>query len=120
MLSCGSCDAAESALGRLVSARTDQAVAQQVDCSDDEPDAQTLRGVSCDFASLLYSKLVQQMQRTSPEEEEEEAESLKEGIQDFVTMFLPRAVAQGAHDPLSAYVYESLSARYGGAVDERA
>jgi len=119
MLSSGLCDAVEPAWGQLVSARAQQLAERLPYGPEGQGDLKALWNVSRDFASLLYSTLVQQMQKPLQEDEEED-ESLKETVRDFVGMFLPGVVAESPQDPLSAYIYEHLSARCGGALDERA
>lgn len=115
----GSCDGAQSACDRLVSAKAQQAAERLPLSPGQKADPEQLRSVARDFASLLYTTLIQQMQKTVREESEDD-EPLREGVEGFVSMFLPQAVAGNSQDPLSKYIYEHLSARYGDRVDEQA
>jgi len=109
MLSSRSSDALGTTWERLLAAQARGAAEGLSRCVQKGPDAEAMRAVSRDFASVLYSTLWQQMQRTVGRDEEgEEDESFKEGVQDFVGMFLPRAVAGHSQDPLSRYIYEHL------------
>jgi hypothetical protein len=70
-----------------------------------------------DFAAVLYSAAVRQMQRTIGRDEEEDA--MAEGVRDFFGLFLPRALAQHRQDGLSRYLRRQLAAHYGEASDGR-
>ncbi|KPK64326.1 MAG: hypothetical protein AMK73_04740 [Planctomycetes bacterium SM23_32] len=83
------------------------------------PEVKRLRQVSRDFASLFYSMLVRQMQKTVPEDEEDD-NAVKQGVQDFMGMFLPEAVARRPDDALAGCIFGHLRTRYGELLDETA
>jgi hypothetical protein len=121
MLNSGSCDGIGPALNSLISERAEELARRLPFRPDQAADPQTLGAVARDFAELFYSLLVQQMQKTVRQEGEDEEEAVvREGVQDFVGMFLPKAVAGAAQDSLARYIFEHLGSSSGEQVDERA
>ena len=96
------------------------------------PDDEELKKVSQDFASVFYSMAFKEMQESTRVSGEEEADAegeegddeqdspVMQGTQDFVSMFMPQAIAGDSADPLTRYIYNSLKEYYGGALDEKA
>ena len=84
------------------------------------PDDEELKKVSQDFASVFYSMAFKEMQESTRisgdgdedaegEEGDDEADSpIAQGTQDFVSMFMPQAIAGDPTDPLTRYIYNSL------------
>jgi hypothetical protein len=70
------------------------------------------RDVAADFASVLYTQVVKQMQKTMQSDEEESA--LAGGVRDFMSMLLPTAVSRSGNDPVAAYLEQVISRRHGG------
>ncbi|MCK4282856.1 MAG: hypothetical protein KAX44_00960 [Candidatus Brocadiae bacterium] len=118
MLNSGLCETAQHGLDSLLSTRAERLASRLsgVEGTDKKPD--DLAQVSRDFASLLYTVLVQQMQRTVRPEQEEDG-PLSQGVRDFFGLFLPQAVASHPEDALSRYIHQHLGARYGDRLDER-
>ena len=125
---------ASSELGRagieaLTSGRIDLLARRlSAGAGEQPPDDAQLKQVAKDFAAVFYAMAFKEMQQTTrlPGAEEAEGEDeddqspVAEGAQDFVGMFLPRAVAGDGTDPLARYIYDSLKQHYGGALDEEA
>ncbi|MFO7956024.1 MAG: hypothetical protein R6X33_02870 [Candidatus Brocadiia bacterium] len=116
MLSLESCDAVRDGLGLTLGSRVDGLRRSVAPGKGSPADAEELAEVSRDFASVLYTTLVQQMQRTVGRDEEQSVVS--EGVRDFFGMFMPRALAEAQGDPLTGYLQEALSTRYGERLDE--
>ncbi len=118
MLNSGLCETAPYGLDSLLSARAEHLASRLsgVGGTDKKPD--DLAQVSRDFASLFYTALVQQMQRTVSQEQEEDG-PLAQGVRDFFGLFLPQAIASHPKDALSRYIHQHLGARYGDRLDER-
>lgn len=119
MLNSGSCEPVGAALDRLAGQQAEQVLRRLPHPPEGRPDMKVLEGVARDFASLFYSELVKQMQRTLRADNEDDG-PMKQGVEDFFGMFLPRAVADDPDDALARYIYEQLTTRYGGRLDERA
>ncbi len=119
----GSCDGVGPALDGLEASRAVELVRRLPDRARDAKDSPALQGASRDFAALLYTMLVQQMQKTAREEaaeDEDEETAMKDSVDGFVGMFLPQAVAGQAGDPLTDYIHGHLSNRNGGPPDDKA
>ncbi|MHC4479895.1 MAG: hypothetical protein ACYS1C_02865 [Planctomycetota bacterium] len=119
MLNSGSCEGVTEALQHLAEGRLDSLTRRLPYAQDGPVEPELLRQVARDFASLLYSVLFQQMQKTVGRSEEEEG-PLKEGVRDFMAMFLPQAMAEAPADALTRYIHEHLGARHGEQLDESA
>jgi len=117
MLSLESCREHCQLLDLIVSGKADTVI-EALPQSDAAGVPETLQNVARDFASLLYSLLIQQMRKATDSEDEEGA--VAEGAWDLLGMFMPRAVAGGSNDPLSSYVVNQLRGSNGGLVDEAA
>ncbi|MGD2175972.1 MAG: hypothetical protein PVJ27_11260 [Candidatus Brocadiaceae bacterium] len=116
MLNSGLCEPSAHGFDVLLSART-ASLAQRLGGPGrphDEP--QDLEKACRDFASLFYSTLVRQMQRTVREEEDQGP--VTQGAWDFFGLFLPRALASNPDDALSRYIQEQISSRFGEGLDE--
>jgi hypothetical protein len=119
----GSCDGVGPAFDQLTASRAQKIAQRLPDAPQDKQDALEVQRVSRDFASLFYTMLVQQMQKTAREQaydDGEEEGGMRESVDGFVGMFLPQAIAGQSNDPLSTYIYGHLSKRNGGPPDEKA
>ncbi len=119
MLSSGSCDGADLGIEALAAGRAEALVRRLPYDPARPPDEQTLRRLARDFASVFYSMLVKQMQRTVGGDEED-ADAISEGVRDFMGMFLPQVAARHPRDALAEYIFQQVNARYGGRLDESA
>ncbi len=93
------------------------------------PDDAQLKKVAQDFAAVFYSMAFKEMQQSAHLFGSEQGEDggdeddqgpVSQGSQDFVGMFLPKAIAGDAGDPVARYIYDSLKQHYGEALDEKA
>ncbi len=116
MLNSESCDPLPAAL-ESASAERARKLAEGMRAGLNGGSPQTLDKVSRDFASVFYSALVQQMQKTVEDSEDEET-ALSSGVQGFFGMFMPQAIAGQAGDPLAGYIKQSL-ARHGNPADQQ-
>jgi Rod binding domain-containing protein len=119
MLNSGSCDAVEAARARLYAAELQEALRTLPGRASEEAAVEQLRAVSRDFASLFYSMFVRQMQRTLHQDEEDDG-PIRQGVEDFMSMFLPQEAARQADDALAAYIFRHLRARHGELLNESA
>lgn len=128
MLNSESCDGPGWALDGLLSRKLDQVTQSLPPDLADREDVESLKQTARDFATLFYGELVKQMHKSVREdgEEGEEGEEgdeggvIREGADDFFTMFLPQALAETTGDTLTRYVQEQLQSRYGDRLDESA
>jgi Rod binding domain-containing protein len=121
MLNSGSCDRPEWALDGLLSRRLEHATRAAPPDTNSGANADELKRTAEDFAALFYTELVKQMQKTVRDEAQdgEDDAAMREGVDDFLTMFLPQALARSNGDSLAAYVHKQLKLRY-GELDESA
>jgi len=117
MLTSGLCDYDCPVLEYLNSGRADSMLAQLSAAGPSADDKQSLESAARGFASLFYSVLVQQMQKTVQSEENES--TVSQGVQGFFGMFMPQVVGGHAGDPLALYILDQLTKRYGEVVDEQ-
>lgn len=124
MLISESCDGVRPAFDQLTNSRAQRAAQLLRDAPRDEQNALERERVSRDFASLFYTMLVQQMQKTARSQALDDGDEgegqMKESVDGFVGMFLPQAIAGQSKDPLSTYIYGHLSKRNGSPPDEKA
>lgn len=118
MLRSGSCDIAPCALDRYLSGRVDRLAGALACAAESKTGDHKLEEVARDFASLFYSVLVQQMHKTVRQDDEDGP--VAQGVWDFFTMFLPRAIAGQSGDPLTRYIHQGLSTRHGDVFDDSA
>jgi len=116
MLNLELCESARDGLGLALGGRIDGLRRTFAGGKDSPVDAEDIAAVSRDFAAVLYTMLVQQMQRTVGRGEQQSV--VAEGVRDFFGMFMPRAMAESQGDPLAAYLREALSTRHGERIDE--
>lgn len=119
MLSSGLCEGVERALFHSASEQVDAVTRRLPYEPEGPPDPATLRQVARDFASLLYSILVRQMQATVKQDTDDDG-PIKQGVRDFLAMLLPQAVADSPGDVLARYLHQHLSERFGERLDEEA
>ena len=117
MLNSGSCRENGRLPDVLMPGRADVSLRRLARTGQGGADRQALKGAARDFASLFYSILIRQMQKTV--QSDDEGSVVSQGARDFFTMFLPRAMAGQAEDPLARYMVEQLGRRYGDVVDEK-
>ena len=94
----------------------------QPELSDAPDGAASCAKAARGFASVLYSQLFQEMQRTIPQQEDEEGEEETGGIdsaQDFLAMYLPTAMSEQGSDPLSKAIESYMKTQYGETKNER-
>ena len=118
MLNSESCDLGRHGLQGMLSGRID-ALRRTASGSTGSADEQ-LREVSQDFAAVMYSVLVKEMQKTVQVGLDEAEGAFANGARDFMGMFLPRAIAGNPDDALARSIYQSLSSQQGERVDEEA
>lgn len=120
MLNFESCDLARQAADGLAGGRAQQ-WARRLAGGLDAEDTDRLKRLSRDFAGLMYGMLVKEMQEAIRENAAGES-AFADGAQNLFTMFLPRALADSRNDPLSANIYDALTAFQddGGRLDEQA
>ena len=111
MLNSGSCERTETALQHLASGPAGLSTARLRALAGGGQDQETLKAVSRDFAVIFYSALVREMQKTV--RSDEEPGPVEQGVQGFIGLYLPRAIAGSGDDPLARQIYEHLKAAYG-------
>jgi hypothetical protein len=125
----GLCEVGRSGLDALTSNNIDLLASRLAAGAESQPpDDAKLTKVAQDFAAIFYSIAFKEMQQSTsiPGEEgggvdgeSEEDNPVAQGAQDFMAMFLPRAVAGDGSDPLARYIYDSLKQHYVEALDEK-
>ncbi len=116
MLNSGLCEKAHCGLEQALSARVEDLARRAHRPRGEGGGAGEPARTARDFATLLYSSLVRQMQRTVKWTEEDGP--VAQGARDFFGMFLPRCLASQTTDPLTRYVSEQISSQRGDRVDE--
>jgi len=130
----GSCDG-DPALGPELaqSGRIEELARRLPFTAADKTSPQQVEKVARDFVSVLYGAVVREMLNSIPREDggDEEGEEdgdmaadsdsdpVAEGVRDFMTMFMPQALASNKNDPLVKYVEGQLSAKSGEKVNEQ-
>ena len=123
-----------SGLDGLTNSRVEMLARQLGTGQTAAPDDEKLKKTSHDFATVFYSMAYKEMQestRVSDDDgadadaegddggDEEQDSPVTQGTQDFVSMFMPQAMAGDAGDPLTRYIYGSLKQHYGGNFDAK-
>ncbi len=120
MLNYESCDALQAALNRRCQAHLSQgahAIDRKQGCGTAE--GEELMRVSRDFAAVMYTMVIKEMQKTVAADDEAQG-IIGEGARGMIAMFLPQSLAQSPADPVANYVYRQLSGSDGGRLDEQA
>jgi len=102
---------------RLAAAEGDEGVSDEA-----------LKRAAQDFASVFYSLVFKELQQSvravtegdGDEQDSEDGGPMTQGVDDFVGMFLPKAIAGHCGDPLTRYIYDSLKDFYRDGLDESA
>lgn len=120
MLNSESCELGRQALQRLDGARAESLGNALRNAGEQSPRRQVPKGVCRDFAAVMYGILVKEMQRSVRAFGDEGESPYARGAEDMVGMYLPRAMASKADDPVVRYFREGLSMDYGERLDEEA
>jgi hypothetical protein len=120
MLNSGSCDLYGAAFSDSEARRVGAAARRLAEAADGRADDESLERVSRDFAAVMYTTVLKEMQKTTWSEEGEEEKALGQAARDFVAMFLPQAIADQPNDALTRYILQGIRRLQGGAVDESA
>ena len=118
MLSSGSCEAAEYTLAQWPSRSLDEVAKHLPFASQVGREGEALHAVSRGLASVFYTILFREMQKTIGQSED--GGPIQAGTQDFLGMYMPLAMAGQESDPLSRQIHDYLQLRYGPPADERA
>ena len=117
MLNSGSCETLADGPGLALTGRIEQ-IRRAFGAGDaSHPEGGDLDEVARHFASVFYTALVRQMQRTLAQDDEEQS-VLADGARGFFTMFMPRAMARSKDDPLAGYLRQALESAHGERLDE--
>ena len=118
MLSSESCEAAGYALSDLAGGKLEALASRLPYQSEDGQAREIPEPLSREFAGVLYSMMVREMQKAIPRDEESSV--VTESVQGFLQMFLPKALAEARSDALSQYLRQQLIQHPGEQVNERA
>ena len=127
MLNSGSSEAVDYTLAQWPSRSLDEAAERLPSASHAGGEEDTLSAVSRDFASVFYTILFREMQKTINESDEsdesdesEGGDAIQAGTQDFLGTYMPMAMAGQESDPLSRQIHDYLQTSYGPPTDESA